>query len=219
MTAPRILAIDAAAHFGWAYGPVGSIPRSGSQYFAKSGAGASYANVMLGAMRWTTEFLTSYPVDALFVERAVPDTGGIKNSTNHETSEMKNGLIGAIIGTARLLGVRNRDVVIGGERGEHRLWLSTVRAKFLPKKPKEETAKPLIRQKCIDLGWITQADALADRGFDRTDALANWYCACLLIDPRNAPPVDPLFLAAERRKREAEELARRYAKPSLPEHF
>ncbi|GAA2887891.1 hypothetical protein GGQ99_004759 [Aminobacter niigataensis] len=218
MTTPRILAIDAAAHFGWAYGPIGQIPRSGAQYFAKSGAGASYANIMLGAMRWTTEFLTAYPADYVVVERAVPDTGGIKNSTNYETSEMKNGLIGVIVATARLLKVRNPDLIIGDQRGEHRLWLSTVRAKFLPKKPKEDAAKPIIRQKCIDLGWISQAEALADKGFDRTDALANWYCACLLIDPRKAPPVDPLFLAAERRKREAE--ARSHpSQPTVPERF
>lgn len=218
MTAPRILAIDAAAHFGWAYGPIGATPKSGSQYFAKSGAGASYPNIMLGAMRWTTDFLTAYPADVVVVERAVPDTG-VKNSTNYETSEMKNGLIGVIVATSRLFGVRNRDLVVKEDRGEHRLWLSTVRSKFLPKKPKDDVAKPLVRQKCIDLGWVTPEEAEADKGFDRTDALAIWYCACLLIDPKNAPPVDPLFLAAERRKREAEELARRYQKPAIQERF
>lgn len=217
MTAPRILAIDAAAHFGWAYGPIGSIPKSGAQYFAKSGAGASYPNVMLGAMRWTTDFITAYPVDCLFVERALLD-GAVENS-NFKTSEMKNGLIAVIIATARLLGVRNRIVVIEGERGEHRIWLSTIRSKFLPKKPKGVEPKPLVRQKCIDLGWVSQQDALADKGFDRTDALAIWYCGCLLVDPMKAPPVDPLFLAAARRQREAEEFAQRNAKPAIPERF
>lgn len=218
MSAPRILAIDAAAHFGWAYGAVGETPRSDSQFFAKSGAGASYANVMLGAMRWTTAFLTANPTDFVVVERALPDSA-VKHSTNYETSEMKNGLIGVIVATSRLLGVQNRDLVIDSQRGEHRIWLSTVRSKFLPKKPKGDNAKPLARQKCIDLGWVTSEEALADSGFDRTDALAIWYCACVLIDPRNAPPVDPLFLSAQRRQRETEELARRYQTPAIPERF
>lgn len=214
----RVTTIDAAARFGWAHGQVGETPISGVQYFAKSGPGASYANVMLGAMRWTTDFLTRNPTDILCVERALPDSAS-DLQTNFKTSEMKNGLIGIIVATARLLGVRNAGLMVGEEPGEHRLWRSTAVSTFLPKKPKGGDAKALARQKCIDLGWITPEEARADVGYDRSDALMIWYAACVLVDPRRAPPVDPLFMAAERRRREAERLAERYADPVIPERF
>lgn len=206
MSAPRILFVDGGSRFGWCYGPVGSIPISGSDFFANA-KGASHQMIYVGAQRWLQKFVTEHEVDVFAVEQPVPDSH-LKGQTNAATSHLKHGVIACLFAMA----------------GHHRIYrpvempISTIRSKFIGAgNLKGEIAKPRILQKCLALGWI--AHDAADLSFDRSDAVAGWYATCLYAAPAIAQPVDDLWVASERRKREAEELSRRYQPATVPERF
>ncbi len=200
--APRILAIDAARLLGFAYGPAGLPPISGSIECAKSDA--SRGAVFSGAGRWLTKFITAHPVDLLVIEAPLPGSF-VQGQTNQRTAEILLGLPAVLEFMAFQLGVFQH----------HRVNQASVKKHFAGHGKGDQ--KAAIRRKCMALGWVKPTDE--DLSSDRTDALAVWSFAEMKFAPKLTQPVDPLFIAAERRKREAESLAARYAEPSIPDRF
>ncbi len=204
---PKILAVDAARRFGWAYGELGRRPESGSDVWG--GKDSTYAERMGACFKWIANFHSTHPIDCLFIERALPDTGmtvkdpktGVdKRVSNFETSEQKNGYIGVLVAFSNIVGIRNPMI----DEGERRIWLSTIRSKLQVKKGTDASAS--IRETMLAIGWISEEEAAADKGYDQTDALAIYYTGGLMVAPALMPPIDPLFLISEKRKRREEKV-------------
>jgi hypothetical protein len=201
MTAPRILAIDAARRLGYAYGAAGGKPSSGSIECASEGA--SRGAIFSGAGRWITGFISANPVDVLAIEAPLPGSF-VQGHTNISTATILLGMPAVLEFMAYQLKVY-RHV---------RVNQASVKKHFVKGQGDQ---KPAILAKCRALGWIGKDDA--DQSFDRSDALAVWSYVECDVAPGYTQPVDDLFIASERRKREAEELSRRYQPATVPERF
>ncbi|TPM19802.1 MULTISPECIES: hypothetical protein [unclassified Mesorhizobium] len=202
MTAPRILAIDAARRLGFAYGAAGSKPTSGSIECASEGA--SRGAIFSGAGRWITGFISANPVDVLAIEAPLPGSF-VQGQTNISTATILLGLPAVLEFMAYQLKVYRHI----------RINQSSVKKHFAGHGQGDQ--KAAIMAKCRALGWIDKDDA--DQSFDRSDALAVWSFVEADVAPKFTQSVDDLFIASERRKREAEELSRRYAPAQIPERF
>lgn len=202
--APRILFLDAARVMGWAYGPAGARPVSGALECAK--ADASRGAIFAGAGRWITGFIQKHPVDILAIEAPLPGSF-MQGQTNQRTAEILLGMPAVLEFMAFSLGVYRQE----------RVNQASVKKWFVNAGKGDQKAP--IRKKCLALGWVTPEEAVEDRGYNRTDALAGWSFAEMKFAPRLSQPVDELFVASERRKREAEQLAARYAASPTPDRF
>lgn len=202
MTGPRILAIDAARRLGYAYGAAGTKPISGSIECAQEGA--SRGAIFSGAGRWITKFIAQNPVDVLAIEAPLPGSF-VQGQTNISTATILLGLPAVLEFMAFQLKVYRHI----------RINQASVKKHFVGQGKGDQ--KAAIMAKCRALGWIEKDDV--DQSFDRSDALAVWSYVEADVAPRFTQPVDDLFIASERRKREAEELSRRYQSPTVPERF
>lgn len=202
MTAPHILAIDGARRLGWAYGAAGSRPQSGSIECASSGS--SRGAVFSGAGRWITSFISTHPVDVLAIEAPLPGSF-MQGQTNASTATILVGIPAVLEFMAFQLKVYQQV----------RVNQASVKKWFVGAGKGDQ--KAAIMAKCRALGWIGRDDE--DQSFDRSDALAVWSYVESTAAPKFSQPVDDLFLASERRKREAEALAVRYAPAPIPEQF
>lgn len=183
---PTILALDVSVvACGWAFGPVVARPVSGVIRFAPPGV--SDDSVWFGALRWMTEQMTVLKPDVVAIEAAImasaPGQGG---KTNPHTQGLLWGLQ-AILRT-----------VVKAKSGRPALMVnvSTARKFFTGKGnyPKGE-AKPAIKRRCIELGWVDGAAT-----HDTTDALCVWAFGASQIDPAFAAEFTPLGMSKPRRK-------------------
>ncbi|MGX9145901.1 hypothetical protein [Mesorhizobium sp. 128a] len=202
MSAPRILALDAARRMGWAYGPAGASPVSGSVECAQEGA--SRGAIFSGAGRWITAFISAHPVDVLAIEAPLPGSF-VQGQTNIKTATILLGLPAVLEFMAFQLKVYRHI----------RVNQASVKKHFAGSGRGDQ--KQAVMAKCRALGWVKPDDT--DQSFDRSDALAVWSFIEADVAPRFTQPVDDLFVASERRKREAEQLASRYQTPAIPEQF
>lgn len=194
--APRILALDLASRFGWAFGAAGEKPISGSRYFTRTGAAPKGGPVSNGAkfwhaMRFIAGVIEEYgPTDIICEQPIAPSSK--QGQTSSAAFETLYGLPAAIRGMAYGLGVYNWEYATP----------STIRKHFIGNGGmKGEEAKPIVFRKCVALGWILPTDQ--DISHDRSDALAIWSWAEAKLAPKLAQPVDDLFLKAAARKRGA----------------
>lgn len=202
MVAPRILAFDAATDLGWAYGMAGQPPRSGAVRCA--GSEASRGAVFSGAGRWITRFLELNRADILAIEAPLPGSH-VAGKTNIKTATILQGIPAVLEFMAYELKLYRQERVL----------LSSVRKHFIGKgNLPGERAKPLVRRKCIALGWISVDDPMS---YDRSDALAVWSYAESVFAPKFTQPVDDLFVKAAVRQREAE--ARAASTPAIMQRF
>lgn len=175
MTAPRILAFDIATRCGWAYGPAGLAPSSGSVRFAS--VGASRGAVFNGALRWLVEFLPDHPADILLSES--PMMGG---SNNVGTSEILIGLPAVIEACCYEFAIYKQERVARSTVLKHYTGFG---------KHESEEGK----RQCMAIsrarGWIDKDDD--DQSFDRSDALAVWSYAEHIFAPKLAKPFLGLF--------------------------
>jgi Holliday junction resolvasome RuvABC endonuclease subunit len=187
---------------GWAYGAAGEKPQSGSIECARDGA--SRGAIFSGAGRWITSFISSHPVDVLAIEAPLPGTF-VQGHSNASTATILVGIPAVLEFMAFQLKVYQHI----------RVNQSSVKKWFVGVGKGDQ--KAAILAKCRTLGWIGRDDD--DQSFDRSDALAVWSYVESTAAPRHAQPVDDLFLSSERRKREAEALATRYAPKPISERF
>lgn len=196
----RILAIDCATHFGWAFGSPGEKPVSGSRYFTKSGEAPSGGSISNGAKFWNAicyarEAVEEFKPTVIYCEAPIAPNAK-SGQTQTSTFEVLYGLPAALRGAFYGFGCHRWEWAFP----------SSVRKKFIGKGglPGDE-AKPIVWRKCLNLGWISPSDD--DLSHDRTDALAVWYFGCLSEDPQGSQPIDDLFVKADQRKRAAEAAA------------
>lgn len=194
--APRILALDLATRFGWAFGAAGEEPISGSRYFSRDGRAPKGGPISNGAkfwngMRFAAEFHEQYAPTHVFCEMPIaPNSQSKQGQTSSAVFEVLYGLPAAVRGMLYGLGCYQWEYASA----------SSVRKHFIGKGGlKGDVAKPLVFEKCLKLGWISAADE--DLSHDRSDALAIWSFAETQLAPKFAQPVDDLFLAAASRRR------------------
>ncbi len=182
----RLLAIDAASKFGWAFGETSAMPISGHGRFASPGS--DHEVYFAGAFDWVHGFIKEHRPDAVVIEASIP----VHGKTTNSTTELLNGIQGNLRGTIH----------------KHRIFRTArptpdqVRAYFtpLPKLKRgqkrarldSEQKKLLVRRRCIELGFVTE-DVTS---LDQTDALAVWAWGVNHFDPENAKRFLPLFQEA-----------------------
>lgn len=173
MGAP-ILALDVASEFGWAEGPIGGTPISGTARFAPKGS--SRAAVFAGAIQWAADrFAVSRP-RAIWME--VPNLHGIaKGKSSVDVMRMLLGLPAIIEGVALRRGIYTIKTCSAAD----------VRHYFLGQRniPGDQ-AKRLVCQRCDALGW-----SYSDH--NAADALALWAYACEKEHPGSMPALMPLW--------------------------
>jgi len=173
MGAP-ILAIDIASEFGWAEGPIGGQPLSGTARFAPKGA--SRAAVFAAAIQWAADRLAVSRPKAIWME--VPSLHSIaKGKSSTDVMRMLLGLPAIIEGVAHRRGVYTVRTCSAAD----------VRHYFIGQRSlKGEVAKPLVQQRCDALGWPYPDHNAAD-------ALALWAYACEQELPGSMPALLPLW--------------------------
>lgn len=194
MTVPRILALDVASRFGYAFGEAGQKPVSGSKWFTRDGAkpkggtisnGAKFAN----ALRYATEAAKEFNPTHIFCEAPIaPNAKSGQTSTT--VMLVLYGLPAALQGMFYTLGHYHWEFAHQG----------SVRSHFIGKgNGKGDVAKAAVQRKCVALGWMSWDDD--DITTDRTDALAVWSYAEMRVAPKLCQPVDPLLIHAQSRRR------------------
>ncbi len=195
--APRILTLDLASRFGWAFGVAGTKPISGSRYFTRDGGAPKGGPISNGAKFWNAMRFISWAIEAYHPTNIICEMPIAPNSKAGQTStaafETLYGLPAAVRGMAYGLNVYDWEYAA----------VSAVRKHFIGKGGmKGDEAKPAVFRKCVALGWIdpTTED---DLSYDRSDGLAIWSYAEAKLAPKLAQPVDDLFLKAASRNRSA----------------
>lgn len=191
--APRILSLDLASRFGFAFGPAGAKPLSGSRYFTRDGRAPKGGPISNGAKFWNAMRFISWAIEEYKPTNIICELPIAPSSKQGQTSaaafEILYGLPAAVRGMAYGLGVYEWEYATP----------STVRKHFIGKGGlKGEEAKPIVFRKCVALGWISPTDE--DISHDRSDALAIWSWAEARLAPKLAQPVDDLFVKAAARK-------------------
>lgn len=191
--APRILTLDLASRFGFAFAPAGEKPVSGSRYFTKDGKAPKDGSISNGAkfwnaMRFASEVYELYQPTHVVCEAPIaPNAKTGQTQTN--TFEILYGLPAAVRGMLFGLGCYAWEYATP----------STVRKHFIGNGGmKGDDAKPIVFRKCVALGWIDPNND-EDLSFDRSDALGIWSWAEAKLAPKFAQPVDDLFLKAKSR--------------------
>jgi hypothetical protein len=182
----RLLAIDAASKFGWAFGETSGMPISGHGRFAKEGADSELYYV--GAWNWMHKFIHEHRPEAIVIEATIPMMG----RTTLATTKRLHGIQACLRCNAYQNHVFRQDDATPDQ----------VRAYFTPLPPKKkgekrprldsEQKKLLVRRRCIELGFVTD-DVTS---LDQTDALAVWAWGVNRYDPESAKRFLPLFQEA-----------------------
>jgi hypothetical protein len=170
-----ILALDLATTSGWALGPVGSVPSSGSVQLGRGGA--DDARIFGRALTWLSELMgDGRPPSLVIIEALLPPTAQ-RGKTSRAVRD-------------RLAGLRGIAKAVAHLRGIHRIEEATVadvRAHFIGDRSlKREAAKREVLRTCQRLGWSAADD-------NAGDALACWSYAASWFDPEQALKVSPLF--------------------------
>jgi hypothetical protein len=172
----RLLAIDAASKFGWAFGPTDGMPLSGHGRFASEGA--EHEAYFAGAWRWMHQAIKDWDPEAIAIE--APIHPGTKTTVH--TIELLNGIQANLRSAARL---NNRYRVQIIHQGKVRtFFIPQPKLKRGEKRPRltGDQMKLLSRKRCIELGFVDDKV----RSLDQTDALAVWAWAVSFYDPENA---------------------------------
>jgi len=172
----RVLAIDAARQFGWAYGSTDGAPESG---FGEFGVPGNQPEIFGGALRWMNTFLKEHPVDMVVIEKP---NAHLQKVTNFDTMLVLMGLVGCLQGMTHTHRI-HRQLLVD---------VQDCRRYFIGRQfgnAKGDRAKALVRQRCIELGFVPRSCL----NTDQTDALAVWSWTCGKVDPDNAVRFSPLF--------------------------
>jgi hypothetical protein len=167
-----VLALDLASQTGWAVGPPGGDPTSGTMRFG--GEGRSHEATFAGALRWMSDKCMLYRPTVVVWEAPLPTSfkGG---STNINTSTLLFGLPAIIGAVAHLKGIY--DV--------RKARTTDVRHHFIGSNPKGKDGKKLVQRQCRAMGFDVADD-------NEADAIATWFYMCALIDPKLAVVPTPL---------------------------
>jgi hypothetical protein len=171
---PRILALDVATTTGWAVAfAKDDKPLFGAHRAAPGGSSAGY--LFLNFARWLTDMIAIHQPDAIFFEAPL-DPRRIGAKTNAETFR-------------RLITMAGLVEMVAQARGVNRVYeaeASAVRRHFIGGNPKREEAKRQTMRLARSLGCDVKGD-------DEADAVALFFYAAAILNPRNAHLTAPLF--------------------------
>lgn len=173
MSAPLIVAIDAATTTGICTGRPGETPRFETAVFGDSGDN----DFMVAArcLRWIAYRLTDEPPQQIWIEEPMSFEAAEGKGTNRASLVRLNGIYMILGGAARLKGI-----------SVHPVRISTARKGFLGHgRLKRYEAKKRSRAMCRLLGWQPKND-------DEADAGCLWWFACLANDKRLTPLISKL---------------------------
>jgi len=174
-----ILTADVSRLLGWAYGPPGSIPRSGTVELAPQGANCGALG--RGLIRWFVDFTTVNPVDALYIE-APRDPRHMGAKTSEAALRNMIGLIYVLESVAEMRGVFYRREVD----------VNKMRAHFIGKpgvRMDRDAWKAAALRQCRILRWEVADDNAAE-------ACGLWSYACAVEAPKSQLQTGPLFTGA-----------------------
>ena len=188
-----LLALDVSSvATGWAFGRIGETPRAGVQRFAPKGALPD--EIWFAALKWMTATMDAFDPDVVAIEAPILTTGGEGSGfTNAHTQGVLWGLQAVI-----------RTVVKAKRPSPAKLINVASARKFFTghgRFPKDQ-AKPAVKRRCIELGWLTEEDAT----YDKADALCVWAKAAGDLDRSFAANFTELGTARERRVPSMQEL-------------
>lgn len=168
-----VLALDLATITGWAHGKPGEAPNFGSVQFGKPGT--SRAKIYRAFREWLETVWNArnhQPDLIVFESPAVPSIMG--GRTHVDTTKM-------------LFGLSEHLEEWAYEKFELReASVSQVRSHFIGGNFKSKIAKPMVMERCVELGWKTET-------YDQSDACALWDYQCCFLRPELAVMTTRLF--------------------------
>ena len=167
----NVLALDLATTTGYAYGPPRGAPKFGHVRFSNGGSRASaYRNFRAWLEdKWNVR---DHQPDLIVYESA--NVQFMAGKTNIETIKMLIGL------TEHLEEWCHNKVEL------REATTAQVRAHFLGMNLKSAIAKPMVVERCRQLGWMVNTS-------DEGDACALWNYQCSFLDPEVGVRTSPLF--------------------------
>lgn len=167
-----LLALDVSSvATGWAFGRPGDVPVSGVHRFASKGATPD--EIWLAALRWMTDQMNVRNPDVVAIEAAIM-TSSFAEDGRPKTNPQTQGILWGLQAVLR-------TVVKAKRPGAAKLVNVSSARKFFTGRgtyPRDQ-AKPAVKRRCIELGWLTPDDAT----YDRCDALCIWAKAAGDIAP------------------------------------
>ena len=177
MPDPVLLALDVATTTGFAFGRVrDERPTFGHHRCAPPGASSGEA--FLGFSRWLVDLISVCAPSVIFYEAPL-SAEALTGRTNRETM-------------FRLIGMAAHVHTVAQGRGVYRVEranVSQVRSFFIGKALKRRDAKRATVAQARTLGCDVSDDNAAD-------AIATWFYASALLNPRIAPHTAQLFAGA-----------------------
>ena len=166
-----VLALDLATTTGFAWGKPRSAPQFGHTRLALDGW--SRAKTYRSFRSWLDDSVHFKKIDLIVYESpAVPSI--MAGKTNINTIKLLIGLAEHLEEWADgLCELREASV-------------SQVRTHFIGRNMKAAVAKPMVFDKCHELGWMCETK-------DESDACALWDYQCAWLDPQHAVRGTPLF--------------------------
>lgn len=186
--AKSILALDVSVSAtGWAFGPTDGRPFCGVHRMAP--VGAPEDEVWFAGMRWLNDMFHLHNPDVVAIEAAIM-TSSFEDENGRPQTNAKTQ--GALWGLQAVM----RTVVKARRPGAAMLVnVSSARKLFTGKgNYTKGQAKPAVKRRAIELGWLTEENAT----YDKADACCVWAKAAATIDPVFAANFTPLSTSMRR---------------------
>jgi len=167
-----VLALDVSSvATGWAFGRIGEKPSTGVVRFAPKGALDD--EIWFAALKWMSEAIATMNPDVVAIEAAIM-TSNFDEDGRPKTNPHTQGLLWGLQAVIRTVVKAKRPGVA------KLIHVSTARKLFTGKGnyPKGQ-AKPAVRRRAIELGWLTPETATDDKA----DACCIFAKACADLDP------------------------------------
>jgi len=169
----RVLALDLATTTGWCYGPPGETPECGHIRFSKPGT--PRAQTYRTYRNWLDEtWGKREEIPDLIVYESPAVGSHMGGKTNVETLKLLSGL------------AEHLEEWAYGKTELREASASQVRAHFIGQNLKAKIAKPMVFERCVELGWPVETT-------DESDACALWDYQCCWLDPQLAVRTTRLF--------------------------
>jgi hypothetical protein len=169
----RVLALDLATTTGWCHGAPGAVPTCGHIRFTKPGS--SRAATYRAYRNWLDDSWGRREAIPDLIVYESPQVGAhMGGKTNVDTLKLLSGL------------AEHLEEWCHGKTELREASVSQVRAHFIGGNMKAKIAKPLVLERCLELGWPCETT-------DESDAAALWDYQCCWLRPELAHRTTRLF--------------------------
>jgi hypothetical protein len=168
-----VLALDLATTTGWCIGVPGAVPECGHIRFTKPGT--SRAATYRAYRNWLDETWGKRDEIPDLIVYESPAVGAhMGGKTNVDTLKLLSGL------------AEHLEEWAHGKTELREASVSQVRSHFIGQNMKAKIAKPLVFERCVELGWPVETT-------DESDACALWDYQCCWLNPELAVRTTRLF--------------------------